>query len=167
MKRLLIILIVVLFCIPAMAQFPLPPYVRAGTLVQSQDYRLQTLLSFKMPVAQDTTLNGSVDSTGMMILRLIDTSVYVRIPSTPGINKWTRLLKLGEGGGGLPSPGVYKPSPSNGQTSFTVPYSLPANSNWISVYRNGRKLSFTRSSNTLTIQYPCAVGDQIEILWIE
>lgn len=100
MKRLLIILIVVLFSIPAMAQLPLPPYVRSGTLVQPQDYRLQTLLSFKMPVAQDTTLNGSVDSTGMMILRLIDTSVYVRVPSISGINKWIKLLKLGEGGGG-------------------------------------------------------------------
>lgn len=42
-------------------------------------------------------MNGSVDSTGMMILRLIDTSVYVRVPSTPGINKWIKLLKIGEG----------------------------------------------------------------------
>lgn len=97
MKKFIFILLVTFLSVSVMAQAPLPPYVRSGSLVQPQDYRLQSILSFKMPVAQDTTLNGSADSTGMMILRLIDTSVYVRVPSTPGINKWIKLLKLGEG----------------------------------------------------------------------
>lgn len=97
MKKLIVIFIISFIAAYASAQTPLPPYVRSGSLVQPQDYRLQTILSFKMPVAQDTTLNGSADSLGMQILRLIDTSVYVRVPSTPGINKWVKLLKLGEG----------------------------------------------------------------------
>ena len=97
MKKLIVIFIISFIAAYASAQTPLPPYVRSGSLVQPQDYRLQTILSFKMPVAQDTTLNGSADSLGMQILRLIDTSVYVRVPSTPGINKWIKLLKLGEG----------------------------------------------------------------------
>ena len=97
MKKLIFILFVTFLSGYAVAQTPLPPHVRSGSIVQPQDSRLQTLLSFKMPVAQDTTLNGSADSTGMIILRLIDTSVYVRIPSTPGINKWAKLLKIGEG----------------------------------------------------------------------
>jgi len=97
MRKLIFILLVTFLSVSVMAQAPLPPYIRSGSIVQPQDSRLQTLLSFKMPVAQDTTLNGSADSTGMMILRLIDTSVYVRVPSTPGINKWIKLLKLGEG----------------------------------------------------------------------
>lgn len=97
MRKLIFILFVTFLSTSVMSQAPLPPYVRSGSIVQPQDYRLQSILSFKMPVAQDTTLNGSADSTGMMILRLIDTSVYVRVPSTPGINKWIKLLKLGEG----------------------------------------------------------------------
>ncbi len=94
MKKLLLILFISFVSTSVMAQLP---YVRSGPLVTPQDYRLQTILSFKFPVAQDTTLNGSTDSVGMAILRLIDTSLYIRVPSTPGINKWIKLLKLGEG----------------------------------------------------------------------
>lgn len=78
--------------------FAQAPTYRTSPAVNVYDYKGGAVTSWKMPVHNDTiALVPGTDSIGAMQYRKIDSSVYIRVPSSGSVNKWVKLLKVGEG----------------------------------------------------------------------
>lgn len=92
MKRIITILLI-LSSWDALSQ----PFVTRSTgAIIPVDVKLKASASFYMPVASDTTLNGSPDSLGMLIYSKAQKAVFVRDSVQGGGRKWTRILKFGD-----------------------------------------------------------------------
>jgi hypothetical protein len=77
---------------------------RGSAAVTNVDQRLKGGLTFYLPWATDTTLNGGLDSLGalLLVIKSGDTSLYMRTPRPAGGgNKWSRMLKSGDNLGGV------------------------------------------------------------------
>lgn len=68
---------------------------RSSAVVTVQDARLKGGLNFYVPVANDTTLNGGLDSLGGLLYVKSLSGLYLR-DTTSGGHKWTRVLKVGD-----------------------------------------------------------------------
>lgn len=90
MKKLYIILS---FLICAIASFAQAPYVRTSPFLTPEDSRLRAILTFGIPIAADTTLNGGLDSLGSMMFAKHENSVFVRDSNmVGGGHMWVNML---------------------------------------------------------------------------
>lgn len=85
-----------------LGSFSQTPVNRSSAAVTAVDARLKASLNFYLPVANDTTLNGGLDSLGgmLLVIKSGDTSLYLRIPRAGG-NKWAKMLRSGDAAGGV------------------------------------------------------------------
>lgn len=92
MKRILLILALLFYIADINAQTFVP---RSNQNVTAVDARIKAALNFYLPVAEDTTLNGGIDSVGALFFQLKDTALYARVPRT-GVsgNMWAQVFKL-------------------------------------------------------------------------
>lgn len=89
MKKLLI---AISFLVCALHSFSQAPQPRSSAIVTAVDARLRAGLNFGMPITQDTTLNGGLDSLGSLIYAKLYRSVFVRDTNTiGGGHLWTNL----------------------------------------------------------------------------
>lgn len=94
MKKLIIIL-AVLIC--ALNLFPQAPTPRSSKYVTAVDARLRTGLTFGIPITNDTTLNGGLDSLGSMLYAKNEKTIFVRDSNLTGGHMWTDLKAGGIG----------------------------------------------------------------------
>jgi hypothetical protein len=89
MKKIFLILS---FIVSALISIGQAPYVRSTPALTPEDSRLRAILTFGIPITNDTTLNGGLDSLGSMIYAKLYRSVFVRDTILAGGHKWTNML---------------------------------------------------------------------------
>jgi hypothetical protein len=92
------ILLYISFLLCALHSFSQAPQNRSSAFVTAVDARLRASLNFGMPITQDTTLNGGLDSLGSLIYAKLYRAVFVRDTNTVGGGHlWTNLSFGGTG----------------------------------------------------------------------
>lgn len=91
MKKIVGVVLFLILGFSAMAQVPLP-VPRSGVAVTAQDQYVAFMRAMKIPVANDTTLNGGLDSIGSLVYRKIDSCIYLRVPVNASQNKWLNIM---------------------------------------------------------------------------
>ena len=86
MKKILFALLT-LVSVASMAQ---APYPRSGPVLTPVDARERVSLTFGIPITNDTTLNGGLDSLGSVLYAKNYSAVFYR-DTTPGGHRWTRF----------------------------------------------------------------------------
>lgn len=86
------IFLYITFLVCALNSFAQAPQPRSTPTVTSVDARLRAGLTFGIPITQDTTLNGGLDSLGSLIYTKLYRAVYLRDTNTVGGGHlWTNL----------------------------------------------------------------------------
>jgi hypothetical protein len=110
MKKLLTILAFLICEIYSFAQGPVP---RSSPFVTAVDARLRAGLTFGLPITNDTTLNGGLDSLGSEIYAKLYHSVFVRDSNMIGGGHLWRNMLSGQGIQSL-----------NGQTNISQSFAI-------------------------------------------
>lgn len=156
--------------------FSQTPFNRSSAAVTAVDARLRAALNLGVPITSDTTLNGGLDSLGMLIFVKPISSFYIRDTNfLGGGHKWSKILKEGD----IPSASVFTDTTINGNGTLGDPLSV--DTSVVASYRalqdtarlllNNQiligRISFIQGAASATYQNDTLIGKNITSLEIQ